>query len=225
MQGVRGTNKMPGEFRNSQNWIGGATLNDAKFVPPHHSLIPDLIADLEVFLNEKSFQIPHLIRIGIAHYQFEVIHPFLDGNGRIGRLLITLYFIEKNKEYYYANLSGVSNQHDMLQWLKFFLTAISETAKKAIGTFNDILALRDRIENKTITVLGKRIPNAKALLNYLYSKPVITLFDVMNGLEVSKQTANVLIQDFQKLNILEEQTGYKRNRIYIFKAYMQLFDR
>ncbi|MES1218870.1 MAG: Fic family protein [Bacteroidota bacterium] len=241
LQGVRGKNKLPGEFRASQNWIGGATINDAVFVPPHHLLIPDCISDLEKFLNNDDIQVPHLIRIGIAHYQFEAIHPFLDGNGRIGRLLITLYlinqkmlnkptlylsdFIEKNRQHYYNNLMAVSLNGKMEQWLKFFLVGIIETAKNAIETFTKIISLRDRIEKETIIPLGKRLPNAKLLLMFLYSKPVVTVSDVMNDLAITKQTANTLIKDFHNLGILKEQTGYKRNRIFIFEEYLRLFEK
>ena len=241
LKGVGGKNKMPGEFRTSQNWIGGATLKDAWFVPPHPSLIPELMADLEKFLNNTDIHVPHLIRIGMAHYQFEAIHPFLDGNGRIGRLLITLYlvnqqvlnkptlyisdFIEKSRSHYYHNLTAVSERHDMIQWLKYFLVGVSETAKQAIDTFNKILKLRDKLENKAIITLGRRIPNAKALLHYLYSKPVVTVADVMNELKITKQTANTLIRDFENLKIMTEQTGFKRNRIFVFDQYLNLFKR
>lgn len=241
LKGVRGKHKLPGEFRSSQNWIGGATINDAVFVPPHHSLVPDCISDLEKFLNNDNIQVPHLIRIAIAHYQFEAIHPFLDGNGRIGRLLITLYlinqkilskptlylsdFIERNRNHYYNNLLAVSLDSKMEHWLKFFLAGVIETAKTATETFARIIALRDKLEKEAILSLGKRLPNAKSLLTYLYSKPVVTVADVMHSLDITKQTANVLIKDFSDLGILKEQTGYKRNRIFVFAEYLRLFEK
>ena len=241
LKGVRGKNKLPGEFRTSQNWIGGATINDATYIPPHHTAVPELIGDLEKFLNNENIKVPHLIRIGMAHYQFEAIHPFLDGNGRIGRLLITLYlvyhgllkrptlylsdFIERNKTTYYDNLIRVSEKNDMEQWLKFFLIGIVETAKKATDTFNKIITLREKLEKETITSLGKRINKAKILLVYLYSRPVVTVADVMEHLKVTKPTANTLINDFNKLGILKEQTGFRRNRVFVFADYLKLFER
>lgn len=241
LQGVRGKNKLPGEFRTSQNWIGGATISDAAFIPPPHSLVPELIADLEKFLNNTHINVPHLIRIGMAHYQFEAIHPFLDGNGRMGRLLITLYlvhhkllnsptlyisdFIEKNRNVYYDNLINVSERDNIKRWLRFFLAGIIETSKTAIDTLNKIIALRERLEKETIAHLGKRIAIAKTLLKYLYSKPVITVADVMKNMEVTKPTANTLINIFSDLGILREQTGFKRNRIFVFTEYLDLFKR
>jgi len=241
LQGVRGKHKTPGQFRTSQNWIGGATLKDAQFVPPVHTLITELISDLEKFLHNEDIQVPNLIRIGIAHYQFEVIHPFLDGNGRIGRLLITLYlvsqnilgkptlylsaFFEKNRMHYYDNLMNVSMHNNMEQWLKFFLVGIIETATIAMDTFRKILILKEKLDAKILMKLGKRAANAQALLLYLYHKPVTTLSDIVKQLNITKQTASVLIKDFQKLGILKEQTGFKRNRIFWFDAYLKLFDR
>lgn len=241
LQGVRGKNKLPGEFRTSQNWIGGATLQDAVFIPTHHTLVGEAISDIEKFLNNDDIKVPHLIRIGMAHYQFEAIHPFLDGNGRIGRLLITLYlinqkvlnrptlylsdFIEKHRLQYYDNLIAVSVNGNMEQWLKFFLVGVIETAKKATRTLMSIIALRDKLEKETIVTLGKRVPNAKALLAYLYSKPVVTVADVITKLNVTKQTANTLITGFHNLGILKEQTGYKRNRIFLFEEYLRLFEK
>lgn len=182
-----------------------------------------------------------MIRIGIAHYQFEAIHPFLDGNGRIGRLLITLYlvhhgllskptlylsdFIEKNRSTYYDNLIKVSEKNDIEQWLKFFLVGIIETANMATDTFNRIIILKEKLEKETIISLGKRIPNAKALLIYLYNKPIVTVSEIISALETTKPTANKLINDFTSLGILKEQTGFKRNRIFVFEEYLRFFEK
>ncbi len=241
MQGVRGKHKQPGEFRKSQNWIGGSSLKDAAFIPPPHHLVNELMSDLENFINNDTIHVPHLIRIAIAHYQFETIHPFLDGNGRLGRLMITLYmvrfnvlhkptlylsdFFEKHKSLYYDNLTGVRTKNDLTQWIKFFLVAVVETSKQAIDTFKEILRLRAEIEDKKIITLGKKISLAKELILYLYKKPVITTMDLQEDLKVSAPTANGIIKDFEKLKILIEQTGYKRNRIFVFEEYMNLFKR
>lgn len=240
LQGVRDKHKAPGQFRTSQNWIGGATLKDAQFVPPVHTLISELISDLEKFLHNEQIQVPNLIRIGIAHYQFEAIHPFLDGNGRIGRLLITLYlvsqnilekptlylsaFFEKNRMHYYNNLMGVSIYNNMEQWLKFFLVGIIETATIAMDTFRKILVLKEKLEHQIILKLGKRSTSAQLLLMYLYRNPVTTMSSIVKHLKITKQTASVLVKDFQKLGILKEQTGFKRNRIFWFEAYLKLFN-
>ncbi len=229
----------PGEFRNSQTRIDGTSPEDSGFVPPHPSVVPELMDDLEKFLNNKDIHVPHLIRIGMAHYQFEAIHPFQEGNGRMGRMMITLYlisqkvltkptlcisdFIEKNQIYYFRNLRAVSEKNSMIHWLKFFLTGVIETANQSIETLIKILALKEKLERKTILTLGKRIPNAISLLNYLYVKPVVTASDVIGELKVTKQTANNLIRDFEKLKILNEQTGFKRNRIFVFEEYIELF--
>jgi Fic family protein len=239
LQGVRGKHKLPGEFRTSQNWIGGSSLTDAAFIPPHHTDLPDLMADLEKFLNNDELQVPQLIRIAIAHYQFETIHPFLDGNGRLGRLLITLYlvsnkilnkpalylsdFFERNRSHYYDNLTVVRTKNNLKQWLTFFLVGITETAQNSIETFNAIIKLRHTVEEKQIILLGKRVPLAKQFINYLYSKPIIDATEVTKVLDVNISTAHRLIQDFEKLNILKEQTGYKRNRVFVFENYLNLF--
>lgn len=239
LQGVRGKQKLPGEFRTSQNWIGGSSLTDAAFILPHHTDLPDLMADLEKFLNNDELQVPQLIRIAIAHYQFETIHPFLDGNGRLGRLLITLYlvsnkilnkpalylsdFFERNRSHYYDNLTVVRTKNNLKQWLTFFLVGITETAQNSIETFNAIIKLRHTIEEKQIILLGKRVPLAKQFINYLYSKPIVDATEVAKVLDVNISTAHRLIQDFEKLNILKEQTGYKRNRVFVFENYLNLF--
>lgn len=240
LQGVRGRNKQPGEYRQSQNWIGGATIQHAAFVPPHPSLVPELMSDLEKFLNNDDIQTPHLIRIAIAHYQFEAIHPYLDGNGRLGRLLIVLYliekgilqkptlylsdFIEKNRQRYYNCLTGVSHHHDLEAWLLFFLSGIAETSRNAVATLQQILALQKSLETERLPTLGRRIPNALKVLELLYQTPVLTVAQLEKGLAVSKQTAHTLVKDFLRLNILQEQTGYRRNRVFVFREYLNLFE-
>ena len=238
MQGVRGTNKLPGEFRNSQNWIGGSSLADASFIPPHQDSVPELMGDLEKFLHNEINPVPPLIKIGIAHYQFETIHPFLDGNGRIGRLLITLFlvsngllhkptlylsdFFERNRILYYDNLRRVSSHNDLIQWLKFFLVGVKEISENSIQTFKNIIALRSNVEHK-IVMLGKKYDLAKLFLELLYGEPKIDAQSVAEALNVNISTALRLIGDFEKLGILKELTGYKRNRIFSFEDYLNIF--
>ncbi|MDP2423226.1 MAG: Fic family protein [Bacteroidales bacterium] len=238
MQGVRGKHKLPGTFRQSQNWIGGSSLTDAVFIPPHQDGVGDLMADLENFLHNENNPIPPLIKIGIAHYQFETIHPFLDGNGRIGRVLITLYlvsnqllhkptlylsdFFEKNKSLYYDNLNRVRTHNDLTQWLKFFLEGVRSSSENAISTFRHIIALRSEAEHKIIS-LGKKQALAKSFLHYLYSKPITDAGDVAESLSINISTALRLIEDFIRLKILIETTGFKRNRIFAFDDYIKLF--
>jgi len=238
LQGVRGEYKTPGEFRRSQNWIGGSNLQDATFIPPHHNEIPELMTDLEKFWHNENIHVPHLIRIAISHYQFETIHPFLDGNGRIGRLLITIYlmsqdilakpslylsdYFEKHKNVYYDALTMVRESHHLAHWIKFFLVAVIEIAQKGKQTFQNLLHLRIESENK-ILILGKRTKNAHTLLTFLYGKPVVTVSDIATHIQVAHQTANHLIKDFEKLDILKETTGYQRNRLFVFDQYLKLF--
>ncbi|MCL2649130.1 MAG: Fic family protein, partial [Phycisphaerales bacterium] len=176
LQGVRGEHKQPGEFRTSQNWIGGASLADAVFIPPHPDGVPELMGDLERFWHNGDIQVPHLVRLAISHYQFETVHPFLDGNGRIGRLLMPLYlvsngllakpslylsdFFERNRASYYDALMRVRVSNDLIHWIRFFLNGVAETAVKGRDTFKSILALRTEVE-AAILGLGKRVPNAR----------------------------------------------------------------
>jgi Fic family protein len=238
LQGARGAHKIPGEFRKSQNWIGGTSLRDAIFISPHQDSVENLMADLEKFLHNENIAIPQLIKIGIAHYQFETIHPFLDGNGRIGRLMITLYlvtnqllhkptlylsdFLEKNKSLYYDNLTRVRTNDDLTQWLKFFLEGVRSTSENSIQTFKNIIALRSKVEHKIIK-LGKKQGLAREFLQHLYSNPSIDANDVAKVLQISLSTALRLIEDFVKLKILIEITGLKRNRVFVFEEYIKLF--
>ena len=239
LQGVRGRHKLPGEFRRSQNWIGGAALADALFIPPHHTEVEGLMADLETFLNDDNALVPALIKIGIAHYQFETIHPFLDENGRIGRLLITLYlvsqgllvkptlylsdFFEQHKALYYDNLTRVRTHNDLTQWLKFFLEGVRQTAQNSIETFKAIIAIRQRAEER-ILPLGRKTAMAQVLLQYLYRKPITDGQDVAALLTVNISTAYRLLDDLVRLGILQETTGNKRNRVFVFAEYLQLFE-
>lgn len=238
LQGVRGKHKQPGEFRRSQNWIGGATINDAVFVPPVHTSIGGLMGDIEQFVHNDSQYFPELLKIALVHYQFETIHPFLDGNGRVGRLLITLYlvskgilkkpvlylsdFFERNRTHYYDNLMRVREKNDLMQWFRFFLVGIVETAKISIQTFDNILKLQKDVESK-IRILGSRTVNAQTILNFLYQQPLINAAKVGELLSISPASAYKLIADLEQLGILKEITGGKRGKTYMFMEYLQLF--
>lgn len=238
LQGVRGEHKLPGEYRTSQNWIGGATINDAVFVPPIHNNVPDLISDLEKFANDQEFPIPELIKIAIIHYQFETIHPFLDGNGRVGRLLITLYlvsagilkspilylsdFFERHRNLYYDNLMRVRTHHDINQWIKFFLTGVIETAKKGVQTFDNILQLQKTIET-SIKDLGSRSGDALHVVEQLYQNPITDAKKISQIIGKSMTPAYRLIEDLEKRGIIQEITGNERDRKYVFEQYVSLF--
>jgi len=238
MTDVRGEYRQPGEIRESQNWIGGSSPSDATFTPPIHSELPNLLSDLEKFWHNDNVYIPFLIKVAISHYQFETIHPFLDGNGRIGRLLITLHFIERgllkhptlylsdyiarNKSLYYDSLTLVRVKDDMEQWIRFFLSGVIETAKQSIDTFKNIIDLRLKADQKVIS-LGRRAKHGKELLNKLFSNPIVKTKEVANYLKISFPTANKLIKDFQEIGILAEIKSQSRGRVYAFIEYYMLF--
>ena len=238
LQGVRGEHKLPGEYRQSQNWIGGATINDAAFIPPVHTSVPELMSDIEKFIHNESIFLPDLIKIALIHYQFETIHPFLDGNGRVGRLMIALYlvdknilkkpvlylsdFFERNRSHYYDNLMQVRVKNDIAQWFKFFLVGVTETAQKSVSTFDNILQLQNQVEMK-ISSLGHRATNARKLLNFLYQRPLINAAMAAKVTRLTLATTYKLINDLIKLELLKEITGGKRGKIFIFEKYLNLF--
>jgi Fic family protein len=238
LRGARGEQKQPGNFRTSQNWIGGATITDAVFVPPVHNSIAELMADLEKFAHNDTVYFPDLLKIALIHYQFETIHPFLDGNGRVGRLFITLYlvskgilkqpilylsdFFEKNRSTYYDNLMRVREKDDISRWFKFFLIGVIETSKKGIDTFDQILQLQKASETK-ISRLGTRAVNAQKVLNYLYERPIVNSAIVGEITGLSVASAYKLAHDMEQLEIVREVTGAQRGKLYLFGSYLQLF--
>lgn len=240
ISGVRGYNKRPGEIRNRQNWIGGKLIKDAIFIPPHFSELPKLLSDLESFWRNQKLNIPNLIKAAITHYQFETIHPFLDGNGRIGRLLITLQlinwgmlkkpslyisdFFEKNRRDYYDYLMLVRKNNDIEKWVKFFLIGILETSEKGKLTFEKILKLRKKYEYTIESGMGvKRFRSGKELLLHLFSRPVVTINDIAGMLSVTFQTASTIAGEFENLGLFEEMTGFSKNRVFVLKEYLNLF--
>lgn len=240
MQGVRGEQKLPGEFRKSQNWLG-SSLKNAVFVPPHQEHLADLMGDLESFIHNDGIHVPHLIRVGILHYQFETIHPFLDGNGRLVRLLIALYlanfnllqkpalylsdYFERNRLDYYDYLTVARVKNDMYAWLRFFLIGVQETAERSIGVFKAILELKERIEREVIPQFHvRKQQNAQLLMKSLYHRPVISVKAARELLMVQPNTANSLIQEFVEHGVLKEITGYKRNRIFCYSSYIGIFE-
>lgn len=240
MQGVRGEHKQPGEFRQSQNWIGGTSLSNAVFIPPSHALIPELMSDLEQFLHNEEIYVPNLIRIAIAHYQFETIHPFLDGNGRIGRLLITLFLVnagildrpllylsmyfEKNRGLYYDKLSAVRTANDMQRWISYFLEGIEETAALGVASLKTVLSLKERLENQIEREFGRRSEVGKKLLYGLFREPTITVDKAIAITGLSFKAANDLVVLFKENQILIEQTGQARNRVFVFEEYLKAFE-
>lgn len=241
LAGVRGKHKQPGEFRTSQNWIG-VSLKNAVFVPPHHEYVPALMSDLEKALHAEEFFAHPLLRIAIAHYQFETIHPFLDGNGRLGRLMISLYlaakgllkkpalylsdYFERNKTAYVDHLMAVREGNHLRGWLIFFLHGVEETARSSADVFRGILALKERIEADVLPKFStRRFVLAKALMRHLYAQPVI---DVKRAALVTKSTATTvseLIRGLVACGVLREMTGQRRNRLFVFQEYFAIFEK
>lgn len=239
LNSVRGEHKLPGEYRTSQNWIGGNSISDARFIPPHHQLVGELMSDLEKFLNNPNTRVPDLVKIAIAHYQFETIHPFLDGNGRIGRLLITLYMVqekilaqpllylstyfEKRKDLYYDNLNLVRVNNDMAHWIKYFLVGVEQTASLASQTLSNIIRFKEDIENHIRANFGRRSTNAILLIHQLMKNPVVTVDDAARMCDTSYKSANEIIKLLCADGYLVESTGQSRNRLFHFKPYTDIF--
>ncbi len=240
LSGVRGEHKLPGELRKSQNWIGGATLQDAYFIPPCSSELGDLLSDLEKFWHNDELHTPQLIKAAISHYQFETIHPFLDGNGRLGRLLIilqlldrgllvkpTLYlsaYFDKYRDDYYDALTYVRTKNNMDYWLKFFLRGIVLSAQHSRNTLLKIVELRADYNQRIAGLSTSRQKHATKLLLACFTKPNFSVNEIAELLGVSYPTANALVEDFLKLGLFKEAKQAERNRLFELHEYLVLFN-
>jgi Fic family protein len=240
LQGVRGADRHPGEFRTSQNWIGhlGGTIGTARFVPPAPEDMKKAMGDLEKFIHEETF-LPILIKVGLVHAQFETIHPFLDGNGRVGRLMITFilccegilhkpllylsHFFNMHKLEYYGHLQRVRDEGDWESWLKFFLRGVNEVAHEATMTAMNIVQLREKHRNIVASSFSRSAGSAYQLLEYLYRRPIITVSGVAEVTDLSYQNANRLVMRFQELGILRQMDTYRRNRRFTYSDYLVMF--
>lgn len=243
LDGARGPGKQPGELRRSQNWIGGTRPGNAAFVPPPPEQVTTLLADLERFIHDAhqgQAALPPLVRVALVHAQFETIHPFLDGNGRTGRLLITLYlmhanllstptlylsaFLDAHRDDYFDALNRVRTKDDMDFWLLFFLAGVTETAKDARKTLTSITELKKRYEELITSAFGKRTVVALRFLHYLFSHPMVQVKDATETLGITKPSANSLVAQFVDVGILKRTTDKKRDRIFSLWEYVGLFD-
>ena len=238
LQGVRGEGKHPGEFRISQNWIGGPTIETATFVPPPANEVMNLMGNLEGYMHSINLT-PVLKKTGLMHAQFETIHPFLDGNGRIGRLLITFYlcqqqalrkpllylseFFKRNRQTYYDRLNSLRDKDDLEGWLEFFLQGITETSEKAVDTARKIIKLRNHGIHQ-ISKLGRSTEKGMTLYKHLFRTPMVRVKDIERIMDIKNPNALALVSKFVDLGILRELTGYKRNRVFSFADYVSLFE-
>ena len=238
MEGVRGQEKNPGEFRCSQNWIGGkgSTLRNAKYIPPSPDDMTEAMSDLEKYINADD-RLDGLIRAALIHYQFETIHPFLDGNGRIGRLLITLflmekkilttpalyisYFLKKNRVEYYDRMAEVRSKGNYEQWVKFFLQAIAESAKDAIAAIDELTALHDKNVD-LVAGMGRASKNAMLVFRYLEANPIIEIGKTAEALGITFGTASNVVERLSSAGILEQTTTGRRNRTFAYKDYLAI---
>lgn len=238
MEGVRGQDKNPGEFRCSQNWIGGkgSTLRNAKYIPPSPDDMTEAMSDLEKYINADD-RLDGLIRAALIHYQFETIHPFLDGNGRIGRLLITLflmekkilttpalyisYFLKKNRVEYYDRMTEVRSKGNYEQWVKFFLQALAESAKDAIAAIDELTALHDKNVD-LVAGMGRASKNAMLVFRYLEANPIIEIGKTAEALGITFGTASNVVERLSSAGILEQTTTGRRNRTFAYKDYLAI---
>lgn len=241
MHGVRGGHLTPGELRTTQNWIGpsGCTLREATFVPPPPHEVPQALADLERYLHRPE-DLPILIRVGLAHAQFETIHPFLDGNGRIGRLLITFllvekkllsrpvlylsYYFKRHRAEYYERLQAVRDTGDWEGWLAFFLKGVAEVSGQAAETAAAILRMREEYRAKITDRLGRAAGSGHRVMDKLFEHPIVTVATVRKWLNVTQAAANTLVRNLVEMGLLKEITGYARNRRFRFDPYLRLFE-
>jgi len=238
MQGVRGQHKTPGEFRTQQNWIGGTMPSNAVFVPPGVHEMHNLLSDFEKFIHNDEYQVPHLIKIALIHYQFETIHPFQDGNGRIGRLIIPLYlldkkilekpcfyisdFFERTRTTYYDALQNVRVKNDLTNWITYFLKAVIFTAKSAKSKFKNAVTLVDDYEERILTFTG-RPDNNRNILKAFFNEPILTGKQLQVRTSLSQPTIDKAINSMIDAEMLHEITGYSRNRIYGLMKYLSVF--
>jgi len=238
MPGVRGEHKTPGEYRRSQNWIGGSNPGNARFVPPIPENVPELMSDLEKFAHNADLHLPPLVTAAVMHYQFETIHPFLDGNGRIGRLMVPLYlvsrgilkqpvlylsdYLERNRAEYYERLTRVRRDNAMNEWLHFFLDGLSETARNGVDTFDQILQFQRHWETE-IQTWGRQATTGLKLFRSLFTAPCMNARTVAEVAAVSPPTAYKLIERFTDHGLIREITGARRGRLFLFDAYLKLF--
>lgn len=237
MHGVRGQDKNPGEFRYSQNWIGGTRPGNAIFVPPPPQKVIELMGNLEVFIHSKSINLPLLIKIAMIHLQFESIHPFLDGNGRLGRLLVTLllceknlikqpifylsYFFKRHRAEYYKLLQKVREENDWDKWIKFFLQGVIETSQDAFETAMRLTHLM-KTDLEKIRTLGKVSKSVERIFTYLQRKPVVSIPELSSNLKLSPHTIKLSLDHLEALGVIKEITGLRRGMIYTYDKYLSI---
>ena len=236
----RGNEKQPGEFRTSQNWVGGSRPGNAVYVPPPPYEVMAQMGRLELFLHDKPEKTPILLKIALTHVQFETIHPFLDGNGRIGRLLITLLLYEQkilrepllylslyfkfHRNTYYELLNEVRFSGDWEKWLDFFADAVVITAKQAVQTAQKLIKMKDTDKGRISNNLGRSAANAQLIHNILMHTPIITSVDLVKKSELNPTTVNNILSMMIKLGIVNELTGKKRNRVYCYNEYLKIMN-